>query len=197
LQWHLKFWKPRCGFALYWNKTIWDKRVFLHVATATDGCNVAGRHNFLAQKLEEKFVCLVSVHSPAHRFASDSHYTAADLSNMVYETAKALQCNYGSVLLFQRFNRFAWQCIRLQWRQKVGKCSAQANGCRVRQQWKLGVRFWFLGRTEAADRKQNDAMQCALFYWNFNMMLSFCQSWHLTWQNWAKFFRRDLLTLHR
>ena len=32
---------------------------------------------------------------------------------------------------------------------------------------------------------------------NFNMLLSFCQHWHLTWQNWANFFRRYILTLHR
>jgi len=38
------------------------------VATATDGCNVIGRHNFLAQKLEAKIVSLVSVHSHAYRF---------------------------------------------------------------------------------------------------------------------------------
>jgi len=31
----------------------------------------------------------------------------------------------------------------------------------------------------------------------FNMLLSFCQLWHFTWQNWATFFRRDVLTLHR
>ena len=28
---------------------------------------------------------------------------------------------------------------------------------------------------------------------NINMVLSFCQHWHFTWQNWAKFFRRDVL----
>ena len=31
---------------------------------------------------------------------------------------------------------------------------------------------------------------------NFNMVLSFCQYWHFTWQNWATFFRRDVLILH-
>ena len=39
LQWHPKFWKPRYDFALYWSKTIWGKHIFLHLATATDGCN--------------------------------------------------------------------------------------------------------------------------------------------------------------
>ena len=56
LQWHPKFWKTKYGFALYWSKTIWDKHVFLHVAIATDGCNVIGRHNFLWQKLEAKIL---------------------------------------------------------------------------------------------------------------------------------------------
>ena len=36
------------------------KHVFLHVAIATDGCNVVGRHNFLTQKLEAKIVGMVS-----------------------------------------------------------------------------------------------------------------------------------------
>jgi len=39
------------------------------VAIATDGCNVIGRHNFLAQKVEAKIVSLASVHSHAHRFS--------------------------------------------------------------------------------------------------------------------------------
>ena len=49
-EWHPKIWKLRYGFALYWRKTIWGKRVFLHVAIATDGCNVKGRQNFLTQE---------------------------------------------------------------------------------------------------------------------------------------------------
>ena len=89
LQWHPKFWTPRYGFALYWSKTIWDKHIFLHVAVATDGCNVIGRHNFLAQKLEAKIVSLASLHCHVHRFASASYYTAADFYSMVYATAKA------------------------------------------------------------------------------------------------------------
>jgi len=87
---------------------ISDKHNFLHIAIATDGCNVIGRHNFLAQKLEARIVSLASVHCHAHRFASASYNTAADLYNMVYETAKTLQCNYGSVLLFHRCDRVAW-----------------------------------------------------------------------------------------
>ena len=69
LPWHPNFWKPRYGFALYWSKTIWGKHVFLHVAIATDGCNVIGRHIFLAQNLEAKIVSLVSAHSHVQRVA--------------------------------------------------------------------------------------------------------------------------------
>jgi len=53
------------------------------VAIVTDGCNVIGRHNFLAQKLEAKIVSLACVDCHAHRLA-------ADLYSIVYETAKAL-----------------------------------------------------------------------------------------------------------
>ena len=156
LQWHTKFWKSRYGFALYWSKTIWDKDVVLHVAIATDGFNVTtGRHNFAAQKLEVKIVSLVSLHSHVHRFASASCYTATCVYSMVYETAKALQCNYGSDLLFHRCDRLAWRCITLQWRQRSAVAVRMQNkdDCRVRQQWELGVRFWLLARPEAAVRK--------------------------------------------
>jgi len=60
------------------------------VAIATDGGNVIGRHNFLAQKLEAKIVSLVSMHCHAHRLASVSYYTAADSNSIMYETTKAL-----------------------------------------------------------------------------------------------------------
>ena len=68
LQCYPKFYKPRYGFSLYWSKTIWGKHVFLHVAIATDGCNVIGRHNFLAKKLGEKNykygICALSCAAP-------------------------------------------------------------------------------------------------------------------------------------
>ena len=48
----------------------------LHLAVvAADGCNVIGRHNFLAQKLEANIVCLVSVHCHTHRLASACYYS--------------------------------------------------------------------------------------------------------------------------
>jgi len=44
---------------------------------------------------------------------------------------------------------------------------------------------------------KNDAMCIVLLRImkrkNINMVLSFCQHWHFTWQNWVKFFRRDVL----
>jgi len=97
--------------------------------------------------VETKIIRMVSVHCHAHRLVLACYYAAADLCSLVYETAKALSCNYGSVLLFHRYDRLAWRCIRLQWRQKVGICSAYAKqgGCRVRQQWEQGVRFWLFG----------------------------------------------------
>jgi len=47
---------------------------------------------FMAHKLVAKIVSLISVLCHAHRLASASYYTAADLYNMVNETAKALSC---------------------------------------------------------------------------------------------------------
>jgi len=131
LQWHPKFWKPRYGFALYWSKTIWGKYAFLHVAIATDGWNVIGRRNFLAQKLETKTVSMVSVHCHAHHLTSAYYYAAAYLCSLVYETAKGLACNYEGVLLFHRCDWLAWRCIRLQWRQKIGTRQLQ-RACKTR-----------------------------------------------------------------
>ena len=156
LQWHPKSWKPWYGFALCWSETIWGKYVFLHGAIATDGCNVIGRHNFLAQKLEAKIVSLVSVHCHAHRCASACYYTAADLYSMVYEAAKALYCNYGSVLLFHRCDRLAWRCIRLQWRKRAALAARMQS--KLVDEWGNNYEssewdFGYLGRTEAAVRK--------------------------------------------
>ena len=106
-EWHPKIWKLRHGFALYWSKTIWGKHAFLLVAIATDGCNVIGRRNFLAQKLEAKIVSMVSVHCHVHRLASACYFPAAHLYSVVYETANALQCK------FHRCDRLSCRCIRL------------------------------------------------------------------------------------
>jgi len=110
LQWHPKFWKPRYGFALYWSKRF-EESMFSRTwplqqtaATSKDDTII------MAQKLEAKILSLVSVHCHAHRLASASYYTAADFYSMVYATAKALSCNYESVLLFHRCDRLAWRC---------------------------------------------------------------------------------------
>jgi len=69
---------------------VWGKHVYLHVAIATDGCNVIGRHNLLPQDLEAKIVGMMSVHCHAHRLAPACYLPAADLYSMVHDTAKAL-----------------------------------------------------------------------------------------------------------
>ena len=207
LQWHPKFWKPRYGFALYWSKTIWGKHVFLHVTIATDCCNVVGRHIFLAQNLEAKIVSLVSAHCHAHHFASAPYCTAADLYSMVYETAKALSCNYGVFYYLTvsiglpgdasdqtTMKTKDWQ---LQWQRacKTGWLSSEAT---VRARIEI-LAFWVALKQLSGNK--NDATCVVLLGLKktkiFNMVLCFCQEWHLPWQNWVKFFRRDVLTLHR
>ena len=130
LQWHPKLWKPRYGFALYWSKTNWGKHIFLHVAIATDGCNVIGRHNFLSQNLEANIVSFVSAPPHFGLLLYCRRFVQCGVRN-------CKSCNY----------RLAWRCIRLQWRQKVGSCSAHTKqgGCRVREQWEQGVTFWLFG----------------------------------------------------
>ena len=195
LQWHPKFWKPRYGFALYWSKTIWRKHVFLHVAIATDRFNVIiGRHIFLAQKLEAKIVkawCLCIV----MRTASLPPLTVADLYSMLYETAKALSCNCGSVLLFHRCHRLAWQCIMHQTTTKTKGRQFQ-RACKTRWLWsEATVRarseiFAVWAALKQVSENINDAMCVVLLRLmktkNFNLVLSFCQHWQFTWQNWTK-----------
>ena len=61
--------------------------------------------------------------------------------------------------------RLAWRCIRLHWRQKFFTYSAHAKqgGCRVRQQWEQGVRFWLFWPHWSRCHKI-EMMQCALLY---------------------------------
>jgi len=166
LQWHPKFSNLDivlpCIKVKRVEESMCSSTWLLAVAIATDGCNVIGRHNSLSQKYEAKLANMLSVHSHAHRLASASYYTAAELYNMVCETAKAFQCNYGSVLLFHRCDRLTWRCIRVQWRQKVGSCSVHAKqgSCRVRKQWEIGMRF----SVHWSTCQRVKTMQCALFY---------------------------------
>jgi len=79
---------------------------------------------------------------------------------------------------------------------------AKQGFCRLRQQWELGERFWLFGPHWSSCQKLK-MMQCALFYCQFwkqkisTRCFPFCQHCHLTWENWAKFFRGCVLTLHR
>ena len=75
-----------------------------------------------------------------------------------------------STLLFHRCDRLVWRCIRLQWRQKVGSCSAHVKqgGCRVRQEWD----FAYLGRTELSSGQKIKMMQCALLYCDWKQEFS-------------------------
>jgi len=70
LQWHPKFWKPRHGFALYWSKMTWgSKHVFLHMAIASDGCNIIGRTEFSGAEVGSencKFANCVLSCAPPH-----------------------------------------------------------------------------------------------------------------------------------
>jgi len=61
--------------------------------------------------------------------------------------------------------RLAWRCIQLQGRQNVSSCSAHAKqgGCRVKQQWEQGLRFW-LFKPQWSSCQKIEMMQCALFY---------------------------------
>ena len=91
-------------------------------------------------------------------------------------------------------------CIKLQWRQKVGSCNAHAKqgGCRVRQQLELGVRLWLFGPHWSSCQKYRWCnVRCFTSTCKNKEFQHFCQHWHFTWQNWAKLFRRDVLTLHR
>jgi len=96
-----------------------------------------------------------------------------------------------------------WRYIKLQYGQKSEVAARILNkvvverGNSKSKEWDFG----YLDRTEAAVIKLKWCnVRCFTVTYenkNFSMLLPFCQPWHLTWQNWAKFFRRDVLTLHR
>ena len=172
------------------------------MATATDGCNVIGRNNFLAQKLEAKIVSLVSVHSHAHRFClllfcrRFGQYGVRNCESTLMQLWKCFTVSpFRSACLAMHQNTL---------KTKVGSCRAHAKqgGCRVRQQWELWSEvlvFW--AALKQLSENEYDATCVASLRLiktkTFNMVLSFYLHWHLTWQNWTKSFRRDILTLHR
>jgi len=136
------------------------------------------------------------------RTASASYYTAADLYSVGYEIAKAL--------LMQLWNCFTvspfWSaCLAMHQTTMKRKGRQLQRACKTRwlsSEATVGAMSEILAIWAALKQlsgNENDAM-CVVSprlikTKNFNMMLSFCQHWHLTWQNWAKFFRRDVLTL--
>jgi len=180
---------PRYGFALYWSKTIWDKHVFLHVVIATDGCKVMGRHNVLAQKLDAKIASLVSLHCHAHRFASATYYTAANLYSMVYATAK-------------EFLMQLWRCFTVSPLRSACLAMHQTTMTTKDRQLQRACKAWWLSSVATVKAWSEilavwavQMMQCALFYCNLKKTIStWWQHWNLTWQNWAKFFKQYALT---
>ena len=162
LQWHPKFWKPRYGFALYGSKTIWRKHAFLHVATASDGYNIIGWHNFLAQMVEAKIASMVSVRCHAQRLASACYFPAADLYSRCLKLRKHFNATVKVLYCFTVAISLPGAASDLQWRQKVGSCSAHGKqgGCRV------FVRFWLLGLRWSSCQKTK-TMQCALLCCDF------------------------------
>jgi len=193
LQWHPKFWKPRYGFSLSWSKTIWRKHVFLHVALATDGCNVIMPTQFSGADVGSEIISTVSVHCHAHRLASACDYTAAYL----YIRCTKLRMHFSAIMevlycFTVLFHRLAWPCIRLQWTQKFSSCSVRTKqgGCRVRQQWELSARFWLFGPHRSSCQKIK-MMHCALFYCDFWKQKISTWCFRLSRSpHWAKFFRR-------
>ena len=207
LQSHPKIWKPRYGFALYWSKTIWGgKHVFLHVAVAADGFNVIGRHNFLVQKLEAEIVtynlwvwylCIAmrtTLLRPLTILPQICTLCCAKLRKHFNAVMEVFSCFTirSTCLVMQQ------TAMKIKGRQ-LQACSAHAKqGCRVRAGSEI-LAIW--AALKQLLENKNAAMCVASLRLiktkKINMVLSFCQHWHLTWQNWAKFFRRYVLTLLR
>jgi len=171
------------------------------MAIATKGCNVTGRHNFLAQKVEAKIVSLVSVHSHAHRFTSVYYYTAVDLYR---------NCESTLMQLWMCFTVWPFRPACLAMHQTTMKTKGRQLQRACKTRWLSSeaiVRatseiLAFGAALKQLSGNKNDATCVALLRLiktkNFNMVLSFSQHCHqLTWQNWAKFFRRYVLTLRR
>ena len=172
LQWHPKFWKPRYGFALYWSKTNWDKHVFLHVDIATDGCNVIGRQFSGAEAGSEncKFgICALS---------------CAPLP-------------FGLLLYCPRFVQYGvrncestlmqiWKCFTV---------SPLRSACLAMHQTTMKTKGQQLQRASKTRWLSSEATARGKRFEHGAFLLS-TLAWHLTWQNWAKFFRRYVLTLH-
>jgi len=88
-------------------------------------------------------------------------------------------------------------------REACGSTDVKQGDCQVGKVWELlGVRFW-LFRSHWSSCQKTKMMQCALVYCNLwkqkisSWSFIFCQHYYLTWQNWRKCFRRDVLTSQR
>jgi len=150
-------------------------------------------------------VSLVSVHCRGHSLSSASYYTAADLYSTVYKTGKhfakkTLQlCKCFTVSPLRSAYLAMHQTTRTKGRklQRAFKTRWLSSEAAVRMSEILAI--WAALKQLSEDK--NDAMCVVLLRLrktkNFNMLLYFCKHWHLTWQNWAKFFRRDILTLRK
>ena len=192
MQWHPKFWKPRYGFALYRSKTNGGKHVFLHVATATDGCNC---------KLG---ICALSWAPPrfglllyCRRFLQ-YQYGVQSWENTLKETLQLWKCFTVSPLRSACLVMHQATRTKSRQLQRAFKTRWLSSEAAVRIRSEI-LAIWAALKQLSEDK--SDAMCVVLLRLmktkNFNMLLSFFQHWHLTWQNWAKFFKRDILTLHR
>ena len=177
LQWHPKIWRPRYGFVLKWNDL--RKACF----PARGYCN-------------KWLQCYRPTQFPGTEFGSENcKYGICALSCALPRFGQLFSCRrlaqYGvwncESTLMQLWRCFAASPLRsaclamhqttVQWRQKIGSCSAHAKqgGCRVRQQWGLGVRFGVFGPHWSSCQKIK-MMQCALFY---------CDSWKQKFSTWC------------
>ena len=146
----------------------------------------------------------VSVHCIWHRLTSASYFAATHLysvqncENTAKETQQLLKCFTVSPLrsdcLAMHQTTIKTKCRQLQLVFKTRWFSSEAA---VRISREI-LAIW--ATTKVAVRKKSCNVLCFTATCenkNFNMLLTFCEHCHLTWQNWAKFFRRDILTSPR
>jgi len=65
-------------------------------------------------------------------------------------------------------------------------------------EWEQRVRFWPFGPHWSSRQETEMCVVLPRLTKTKNSTCCFqhCQRWHLAWQNWTKFFRRDVLSLH-
>jgi len=139
---------------LPWSKVIWGKHVFLHVAIATDNCNITGRHNFLSQNLEAKlqvwYLCIImrtASSRPTIFLLQICTVWCTKLRNHFNAIMEVFYC-FTVAISFpgdaSDYNEdIGWQ---LQRKCKARRLSSEAT---VREEWDFG----YLGHSETAVRK--------------------------------------------